>query len=216
MTRRTPKGQINKKKNDTIKTLQNLMKDLNKKVSIRVGIIGDKAREKHPDSDITNAQLGAIHEFGADIQVTDKMRGFFWHKYGIHLTKKTIHIPARSFLRETLLTPEGKKRLLNLVGLSGERELDKEAVKYKTMVNGNFFMSLCERIGAIAMAMVRGGEDQETGQVIIGAFESTGFGKWKPITEFTKEHRKYDKDSPPLTDSRSLRDSITYQIKEQK
>ena len=203
--RRIPKGQINKKKNDCIKALQNLMKDLDKKVSIRVGIIGDKAREKHPDSDITNAQLGAIHEFGADIQVTDKMRGYFWHKYGIHLTNKTIHVPARSFLRSTLLSDQGKEELIDRSGLDDDRELNAELVKYKMMQDSNFFLALCEQIGMKAVEMV------QTAFYVGGRPK-----KWTKITEFTKVHRKNDPDSPPLTDSGQLRDSITYQIKEKK
>ena len=203
--KRIPKGQINKKNSDTIKALQNLMKDLNQKVSIRVGIIGDKAREKHPDSDITNAQLGAIHEFGADIQVTDKMRGYFWHKWGIHLSKKIIHIPARSFLRETLLSPQGKEELLERAGLDDDRELNKELVKYKLMQDSNFFLALCEQIGMKAVEMIQ------------TAFYVGGRPKeWQKITEFTKANRKNDPESPPLTDSGQLRDSITYQIKEHK
>ena len=203
--RRIPKGQINKKNNDTIKALKNLMKDLDQKVSIKVGIIGDQAREKHKDSDITNAQLGAIHEFGADIQVTDKMRGYFWHKWGIHLTKKIIHIPARSFLRDTLLSPEGKKELIELSELDEDRELNKELVKYKMMLDSNFFLALCEKIGMTAAEMVQ-----------TAFFVGGRPNKWQKITEFTKANRINDPESPPLTDSGQLRNSISYQIKEKK
>ena len=194
-------GQINKK---TISALEDLIKALDKKVSIRVGIIGNKAIEKHPDSNLTNAQLGAIHEFGADIQVTDKMRGYFWHKYGIHLKKKVIHIPARSFLRDTLLSKEGKEELLEKVGLDvKDKEFNRELVKYKTMIDGDYFLALCEQIGMNAVEMVQ------------TAFYIGGRpNKWQPITEFTKAHRKNDPESPPLTDSGQLRDSITYEVKE--
>lgn len=45
--------------------------------------------------------LAAVHEFGADIPVTDKMRGYFRYKFGISLKKTTTHIkiPERSFIR---------------------------------------------------------------------------------------------------------------------
>lgn len=45
--------------------------------------------------------LAAVHEFGVDIPVTDKMRGFFRYKFGISLKKTTtvIRIPERSFIR---------------------------------------------------------------------------------------------------------------------
>ena len=37
--------------------------------------------------------------------------------------------------------------------------------------------------------------------------------EWTKITQFTKDNRKNDPDSPPLTDSGQLRDSITYEVK---
>lgn len=45
----------------------------------------------------------SIQEFGGQIKVTDKMRGFLAVNYGIHLRKDTTHItiPPRSFLRST-------------------------------------------------------------------------------------------------------------------
>ena len=95
-----------------LRNLEKLAKDLNKKVSIRVGIIGDKAHQIHSDTNLTNADLGAIHEFGATINVTDKMRGWFWYNYGIHKSNKAINIPARSFLRMPLLSEEGKKEIM--------------------------------------------------------------------------------------------------------
>lgn len=44
--------------------------------------------------------LAAIHEYGLDIEVTDKMRKYLATQ-GLHLRKDTthIHIPERSFLR---------------------------------------------------------------------------------------------------------------------
>lgn len=44
--------------------------------------------------------IGAVHEFGATIGVTDKMRGWL-HAHGMHLSPDTTHItiPARPFVR---------------------------------------------------------------------------------------------------------------------
>ncbi|MDR1514919.1 MAG: hypothetical protein LBS45_04425 [Synergistaceae bacterium] len=44
-----------------------------------------------------------VHEFGASIEVTPKMRAYLHHE-GLHLKPSTeyIHIPERSFLRATL------------------------------------------------------------------------------------------------------------------
>lgn len=55
---------------------------------VNVGVHGD------------HAWLAAIHEYGLDIKVTDKMRAYL-NTQGLHLKKSTqyIHIPERSFLR---------------------------------------------------------------------------------------------------------------------
>lgn len=47
-----------------------------------------------------NQWLAGIHEYGCDIRVTEKMRGYLASQ-GLHLKKQTthIHIPERSFLR---------------------------------------------------------------------------------------------------------------------
>lgn len=49
-----------------------------------------------------HAWLAAIHEYGCNIEVTDKMRGFLATQ-GLHLkqTTKVITIPERSFLRSS-------------------------------------------------------------------------------------------------------------------
>ncbi len=47
------------------------------------------------------AMVATVHEFGADIKVTSKMRGWF-AAHGVHLGTSVIHIPERSFLRSTV------------------------------------------------------------------------------------------------------------------
>ena len=194
--------QINKK---TIKALTQAMEELGQKYSIRVGIQGSKAYETHKDSKLTNAQLGAIHEFGAVINVTDKMRGFFRKEFGINLKKSTtqIVIPARSFLRETLLSKEGKERLMYAVGLSSDNaELNVEIFKLGLMKNSGFMDELAEIIGANAVHMV------ET------SFEVGGYPvAWQPISNLTRATRKNDPTSKPLTDSGDLKHTITAEVK---
>lgn len=70
-------------------------------------INGKKARVGYITGDdyvggkITVKGLARVHEFGIDIEVTDKMRGYFAAKFGINLKKTTTHIkiPERSFIR---------------------------------------------------------------------------------------------------------------------
>jgi phage gpG-like protein len=206
LAKKIPPGQVNKTNQETIKALKKLMKDLDKKVSIRVGIIGDKAAEKQPGSSLTNAELGAVHEFGATIKVTEKMRAYL-HHIGIHLKPETttITIPARSFLRSTLLSDWGKDELLGRVNLDvKDSEWNKEYLEYKLLDKGEeFFLALCEKIGLEAQDMV------------MTAFAVGGLpDHWTPISEVTRQNRKNDKTSPPLVDSGQLAISIAYEVKE--
>ena len=199
--KKLPKGQINKTKIN-LKRFQNLMKDLGRDVSVKVGIIGEQGSKKHPDSDLTMADLGAIHEFGATIKATDKLRGFFYHHFGIQKSKDPIVIPARSFLRASLLTREGKKVLRKAVGdqLSTDREFNKAVGE----ADSNLLTDIANILGLTAIKRV-----QE-------AFASSGFGQWAPITEFTKQHRIGDPDNPPLDSTGDLKDSVWYEVKEKK
>ncbi|WP_296113114.1 hypothetical protein [uncultured Anaerococcus sp.] len=45
--------------------------------------------------------IANVHEYGCDIPVTNKMRGFFAYNFDVHLKKdtKVIKIPERSFIR---------------------------------------------------------------------------------------------------------------------
>lgn len=195
------------------------MNDLDQKYSIRIGIIGSKAYEKHPDSDLTNAELGAIHEFGATINVTEKMRRFFYKKWGIQKSNNPVVIPTRSFLRMPLLQGDFNEYLLAKIRKEGlplvdadslgrdkeSRQLVREfnvdnAQDAITKENG-----IMERIANVVAA--------EALWRVDNAFASSGFGKWAPISELTKRSRKNDPSSPPLTDSGDLRGSITAEVK---
>lgn len=186
-----------------LKALNTLMKDLDKKVSIKVGIMGSKAYEKHPHSDLTMAHLGAIHEFGATIQVTEKMRAYL-HHIGVHLKPETttITIPARSFLRDTFFNDQAKERLMDFAGL-GSREFNKEYFEMKLAENPEFFMDVCKAIGAKALEMVQ------------DSFRAGGYpSKWAPISEITRKNRIADPNNLPLQDTGDLMDSITVEVKE--
>lgn len=177
------------------------MNALDRKISIRVGIIGNAATQKHPDSALTNAELGAIHEFGCTITVTEKMRNYL-HSQGIHLKKDTttVVIPTRSFLRMPLLSSEGKKELMNIV----KSEIGNE-FKVTDLSNNTANKILDETVHLIA----------ETAYLrVLQAFDSGGFGKWAPISEYTRQHRKGNKEVPPLTDTGQLKRSISYEVKE--
>lgn len=216
----TNSERINKKNKQTLASLVRLMKDIDQKYSIKVGIIGEKAYEQHSDSGLTNAELGAIHEFGCTINVTDKMRAYL-HHIGIHLRPDTttIVIPTRSFLRMPLLSDEFKNYLMTDNGIiqifeakdfSGKgrkqeaREMNIELAEMVMERNATFMESLAQWIAIEGLRRVR------------DAFNTGGLGKWAPISEITKQNRTKDKSSPPLTDTGQLRDSITAEVKKVK
>lgn len=45
--------------------LEGIEKALKSKYKVRVGILGNKAAQKHDDTELTNYELGAIHEYGS-------------------------------------------------------------------------------------------------------------------------------------------------------
>lgn len=194
-------GRVNKTRIN-FKALDEWMKALDRKISIKIGIIGKEATTNHPKSDLTNAELGAIHEFGATITVTDKMRNYL-HSQGLHLKKDTmtVVIPTRSFLRMPLMSAEGKKELLNVVKSQLSNEF--KAAELKSDTANKILDDTVHLLAETAYLRV------------LQAFESGGFGKWAPISEFTAQ-RRYNAGNPPLTDTGGLRRSISYEIKKTK
>lgn len=188
------------------KNLKQIMKDLGQEYSIKVGIIGENAAQTQEGSDLNMATLGAIHEFGATINVTDKMRKFL-HFKGIHLKQDTqeINIPARPFLG-TLLNKEIKDYIYSSADLSGDDiELDKLLAETRTADDSGYMEDLANIIGAKALEMVQ------------TAFMTGGYpDKWQPITEVTKKNRLGDPNNPPLTDTGDLSDSVTVEVKKVK
>ena len=65
---------------------------------VKVGVLSDA--EPHDDG-ADMVMIAATNEFGAEIPVTDKMRGYFAYMFGVNLKKSTtkITIPARPFIR---------------------------------------------------------------------------------------------------------------------
>ena len=202
-------GKLNETQYDFGK-LKKVIKQMSESYVVKVGIIGAEAQAKHRDTNLTNAELGAIHEFGATINVTKKMRGFFFKKYGIQKSKKPVVIPTRSFLRMPLLSKEGRqqiiKKVINSMGInslfSGNKGTPKEfkGVYEKEIINTISPGTLATAIGAIALERV------------MEAFETEGFGQWQPTSEWSKQHRKYNPSNPTLTDTGDLRSSITFDV----
>ena len=210
-------GRINKTRIN-FKAIDNLIKDLGRNVSIRVGIIGEKATQIYEGTNLTNAELGAVHEFGATINhpggtpyliKEDGTAQFVSKEKGKNLPKTKPHqiiIPTRSFLRMPILSPEGKRAIRKYVmankeikeSLSSDRELNQIAWSK----NNQTLMEIIGNTIAEAAHMQ-----------VMEAFETEGFGNWKPTTPQSKKHRKNNPAEPTLIDTGQLRGSITREVK---
>lgn len=174
------------------KDLKQIINAFSDEYSVKVGLLANKGGNEEVSNNIDMAGLGAVHEFGAKIPVTDKMRAFFRYKFGINLKKTTTHIviPSRSFLQMPL---EKKNKLLTRVK---EQIGDAEDVLYYIQKTGDI-ESIALIVGASAV------------DVINEAFATSGWGEWEPDKELTINNKG---SALPLVDKGYLRSKITYEV----
>lgn len=181
--------------------LNKLMRSLKKDVRVRVGIIGSKAKALHGDSGLTNAELGAVHEFGADINhrggtpykiLANGKAQFVKKSEGKDLPVTSAHkitIPARSFLRGPL-----------------EEKLSEEVIKSKKEAFKDFFQKnkpevFFKYLGGLALHIVK------------DAFNTNGYGQWKSLTASTKRAKARKNLSPnTLIGKGELKNSISAKV----
>lgn len=177
------------------KKIKDAVKALSEQYSVKVGLLASQGATEEVSKDMDLAGLGAIHEFGATINVTDKMRGFFRHQFGINLksSTKTIVIPTRSFLEMPLTTQTKKleKYMLESFGSEGV-----EAIEYWIAEKGDL-ESIAIMLGAAAVRLVN------------EAFDTSGFGNWPPNSPITIAQKG---SAMPLIDTGKLRQKITYEV----
>lgn len=143
--------------------LKALIKDLRTNYYTDVGLIGDKAKTPHPESTLTVAGIGAVHEFG----VPDR------------------NIPARSLILFPI--QHTAKRITS----DGQKALK------KALESGKKLRSVFVELGRSAE------------QSIQEAFETGGFGTWKPLKEETIIRKGSDS---ILIVTGLLRKSVTSQV----
>jgi hypothetical protein len=153
------------------------IKELNRK-NIKIGIFGK--------DDSFQVMKASVHEFGAKIKVTPKMRAWFHYK-GFHLNPSTkeIVIPERSFIRKTF-DQKGRKI----------EELTEEQIAniFAQKTNAKFALKLMaeDLIGMVRKTMT----DVDT----------------PPLSGMTKKMRRGSGDYNPLVDDGRMRQSVTHQI----
>lgn len=171
---------------------KNILNTITRDYVIKVGLLADGGNEVSDNLDL--AGLGAIQEFGCQIPVTQKMRNFFSHKFGVHLKKSTtdIIIPSRSFLQMPL------ERKTDLLKKLNQKIGQKEDILYYIEKTGDT-KSIAIMLGVSAVEQI-----QE-------AFDTGGWGTWKPNSEITSGNKG---SSMPLVDTGNLRQHITYEVEQ--
>lgn len=172
--------------------LQNIIDAMAKDYTVKVGLLADKGGSDYISDNLDLAGLGAIHEFGCQIPITDKMRGFFFHQFGVNLKKSTTHIviPSRSFLQMPLERRQELRKKLEKKFGSAEDEL------YYIEKTGDI-LSIAILLGSAAV------------EQIMEAFETGGFGEWEPNSGITSSQKG---SALPLVNTGYLKQHITYEI----
>ena len=161
--------------------LQQLEKALSGDNVVQVGIPQDTS--PYPDGTPVSL-VAAVHEFGADIEVTDKMRKFFF-AIGYPLNRSTTHIniPERSFMRSTM------------------REEQKKYVKF---MRKSILRILTNRVTPEQAAAQLGQLAADDVRDKIYAIDTP------PNSSMTKERKGSDN---PLVDTGRLARSVTFEVR---
>lgn len=119
--------------------LQKAIKEFDGHV-IRAGVFYDSKQPGRHRGRINVATLAAIHEFGAAIPVSQKMRFKLLNKFGVWVDKNTLYIPPRAPVRTTF---DRRKRRINQKVLSEARRLVRGEVKPRQAAQniGDFIVS---------------------------------------------------------------------------
>ena len=183
--------------------LKKLVQAMSKQYSVKVGLLASTPGEnglKGSDSISENmdlAGIGAVQEFGAAINVTEKMRAFLRHEFGINLKKTTtqIVIPTRSWLEMPLTKDNGKGLRKKLFAKYGNGVTADDILEHITETGD--IMSLAVLIGAAAIEQIQ------------DAFDTEGFGEWEPNSPVTIAKKGSAK---PLVDKGRLRGAIAFEV----
>lgn len=148
---------------------------------VEAGVFANAGTEK--DGRTKVADVAIWNEYGVDITVTPKMRGYL-HTLGIHLSsnKTTIHIPARPFMRQAADANMDKW------GDTAERLMT-------SIINGMSAEQALELLGNQAKGDIQ------------AIFTRGDFAPNSPATIARK------KSSRPLIDTGRLRNSVDFRIK---
>lgn len=185
---------------DELSKLIKFLKDADK-YKLRVGILGNQAEAQHEGTSLTNAELGAVHEFGADIKhpggtpykILENGKAQFVNKKdgsGLPITKAhSIKIPQRSFLEKPLKAKMPEKI----------KEMKKDI--FKQIFLRRSITQFYNRLAGIALEIVQ------------NSWAKGGDPQWKSLTSATRRHKAKAGFSPNiLTQTGQLGSSISAKV----
>lgn len=180
-------------KNNKILTnkMKKIAKSLAKHYTVKIGLLANKGGSQQVSKNLDLAGLGAVQEYGAKITVTDKMRAYFRHEFGINLKKSTteIEIPARSWLYAPIKDDSFKKLVFEYIG---DEDLFMEYADKDVM------KELADFIGEAALTQ------------IFRAFDNGGInGEWAANSPLTIANKH---SSQALIDTGDFRRHITFEV----
>lgn len=199
--------------------LKKLVQEMSKSYSVKVGLLANEGGNDEVSANLDMAGLGAVQEFGAEI---DNPGGqpYFINKFGMatfvkkdsfygqllikrgQVTKPhKIKIPARSWLQFPLTRNNGADVRNKIKEKTELTKADKELLQEFISSYGESGM-----LKELALAVARSSVEQ-----IDEAFETQGFGEWQPNAPVTIR-KKGSED--PLIDTGDFRRRITYEIEE--
>lgn len=208
--------------------LEELLKEFDKNISIRVGILGNKATQKAGNSNLTMAELGAVHEFGATINhpggtpyliKDDGTAQFVSKKNGENLPKTKPHqivVPTRSFLRMPLLSSQGKKAIIKKTIEKLHQDGALQAflkTKPTNEINKVYRQTVKSNIPKEIMNDLANSIAAAAHERVLEAFKTDGFGNWKPTSQAARKRRTGDPNNPTLDDTGDLKNSIEFEVK---
>lgn len=199
--------------------LKKLVEEMTKNYTVKVGLLAEKNGSEEVSPNLDMAGLGAVHEFGAEIEnpggqpyfINEFGMATFVKKnsfYGQLLIKRgqvtkphKINIPARSWLQMPITRNNGAD-LRNLI--KEKADLTKNDIELAQEFIAEYGESGILKDLALAVGV-------SAKEQIDKAFESEGFGEWQPNSPLTIKNKG---SSMPLIDKGRFKKIVTYDIEE--
>ncbi len=160
--------------------LKSLLANVQDRYVVRVGILGSKATEDHKRKETGELAKGGGHKTGKETSPITNAEIGLRHEKGV----KSDNLPRRSWLEEPLRDNLGDYF----------KQIGSEAITYMLLEQPK---RAYQELGIVCE------------QIVLKGFETDGYGKWKPLSQFTIANKN---SSRVLVDTAQLKKSVTSQV----